>query len=155
MKILTIFLRFILLLITAILSHFTFVFFPGLLTWMAKSGASLIVLISFGFFLFASALAAYGIIFFAWRLLYLVDHKRIFSESGTFALRMIKLAFYSIAIIYLLAFFDIGVLGNIEHAPAPFTVEIFIVIFASAMGLFVNLLQRINQSVVRSSKEAS
>lgn len=153
MKILTIFLRFILLLIITILSHFTIFFFPSLLGWMAKSGASSIVLISFGFFLFSSAVASYGIIFFAWRLIYLVDHKRVFSNSGSFALKMIKLAFYSIAIVYVLSFFDFGVLGEIEQAPAPFTVEIFIVIFATAMGLFVNLLQKINQRVVTPKKE--
>ncbi|WP_125588421.1 DUF2975 domain-containing protein [Companilactobacillus jidongensis] len=147
MKILTIFLRFILVLIIAMLSHFVVYFFPSLLGWMHESGSSMITLGSFGFFLFSSALCAYGIIIFAWRLLYLVDHKCVFTASGTFALKVIKFCFYYIAIVYLLSFFDVGELANIEQAPAPFAAEIFIVVFATSMGLFVNLLQKINHRV--------
>ncbi|WP_125566824.1 DUF2975 domain-containing protein [Companilactobacillus insicii] len=154
MKILTIFLRFILLLIILMLSHFTIYFFPSLLGWMSDNGSNKFILTSFGFFLFSSAIFSYAIIFFAWRLIYLVDHNRIFSNSGTFALRMIQYAFYYIAIDYLISFFDIGELANIEQAPAPFTAQIFIIVFATSMGLFVNLLQRINQRVVSSQTSA-
>jgi len=147
MRILTILLRLILILIIAILSHFTFYFFPYLLSWMHESHASMAVLISFGFFLFSSAICSYGIILFAWRLLYLVDHQRSFSASSAFALKVIKYFFYYIAAVYFLAFFDFGALANIENAPAPFVVEIFVTVLAISLGLFVNLLQRINQRV--------
>lgn len=150
MKLSTISLRFILCIIAALLTSFTVSFFPSLLTFMNSNNVTFINTLVFGILLFASAICSYVIIGFSWRLLYLIDHRRFFTESSIFAFKIIKYLFYSIAIIYVSAIFGVFQLINIQHIPAPFVVEIFLIILALTLGAFTNLLQIITQNIIHS-----
>lgn len=148
MKILTIFLRFTLCIMLFLVSVICYRSFPALLVFMYESYTSLLVVITYGILLYASGICTYGIIFFAWRLLYLTDHRKLLSNSGIFAVRMIKIFFYSIAILYVTSIFGVIAETRIIKAPAPLTIELFLIILGSTIGAFSNVLQKIMQNEV-------
>ena len=152
MKILTIFLRFTLCIMLILLTRISAIFFPNLLGYMAGH-MGLFTVIFFGICLYLSAICSYGIIFFAWRLLYLIDHQHNFSPANLFAVTMIKKLFYSIAIIYLPATWGVWELVKLEKAPMPITMEIFILILSLSLGAFSHVLQRVMQHFAPKSSQ--
>ncbi|APX71491.1 DUF2975 domain-containing protein [Companilactobacillus allii] len=155
MKISTISLRLILCIIAALLTSFTVSMFPSLLMFMHDNGVTTFNIVTFGILLFASAICSYGIIILAWRLLFLIDRNRLFSGSSIFTFKIIKYLFYTIAIVYCLAVFGVFKLISIQHIPAPFVVEIILIILGTTLGVFTSLLQRIMQNTVEHRSDPS
>ncbi|WP_338232369.1 DUF2975 domain-containing protein [Companilactobacillus muriivasis] len=143
MKLPTLFLRFTLCIMIFLLTIISLRSFPSLLIFMNENKTSLLILVPYAVLLYTSAILSYGIIIFAWRLLYLTDHDRLFSKAGVLAVKIIKIFFYTIAVIYVLAIFGVCEEANILNAPAPITIELFLIILGLTIGVFVNVLQKI------------
>lgn len=147
MKILTIFLRFTLCIMLFLVTVIGWDSFPALIGFLNESHVSYLILVPFAVLLYASSAFTYCIIFFAWRLLYLTDHHRLLTRSGIFAVRIIKISFYSIAVIYILAIFGLIAEARILEAPAPLVVELFLIILGLTIGVFANTLEKIMKGV--------
>jgi len=143
MKLQTLFLRFTLCIMILLLTIISLRSFPSLLIFMNENKTSLFILVPYAILLYTSAILSYGIIILAWRLLYLTDHNRLFSKTGVLAVRIIKIFFYTIAVIYVLAIFGVCEEANILNAPAPITIELFLIVLGLTIGVFVNALQKI------------
>lgn len=143
MKLPTLFLRFTLCIMVFLLTIISLRSFPSLLIFMNENRTSLLILIPYAVLLYTSAVLSYGIIILAWRLLYLTDHDRLFSKAGVLAVKIIKIFFYTIAVIYILAIFGVCEEANILNAPAPITIELFLIILGLTIGVFAHVLQKI------------
>jgi len=143
MKLPTLFLRFTLCIMVFLLTIISLRSFPSLLIFMNENRTSLLILIPYAVLLYGSAVLSYGIIILAWRLLYLIDHDRLFSKAGVLAVKIIKIFFYTIAVIYVLAIFGVCEEANILNAPAPITIELFLIILGLTIGVFAHVLQKI------------
>jgi len=143
MKLPTLFLRFTLCVMIFLLTIISLRSFPSLLIFMNENKTSLFILVPYAILLYTSAILSYGIIILAWRLLYLTDNNRLFSKTGVLAVRIIKIFFYTIAVIYVLAIFGVCEEANILNAPAPITIELFLIVLGLTIGVFVNVLQKL------------
>jgi len=143
MKLPTLFLRFTLCIMIFLLTIISLRSFPSLLIFMNENKTSLFILVPYAILLYTSAILSYGIIILAWRLLYLTDNNRLFSKTGVLAVRIIKIFFYTIAVIYVLAIFGVCEEANILNAPAPITIELFLIVLGLTIGVFVNVLQKL------------
>ncbi|MFD1417588.1 DUF2975 domain-containing protein [Companilactobacillus keshanensis] len=153
MKKLTTFLRLSLCIMLFFLTLITVFMFPNVLSFMiqVKTAPSLIIL--FGIGTYASAIGAYTIIFFAWRLLYLIDHDKAFSNSSLFSLNKIKWIGFSIAVIYILLIPSVVTMENAECNPLSTITNIFLIGLGVTIGIFANVLERICNHVVKFETE--
>lgn len=149
MKKLTVFMRFSLCFLVFFLSIICIFMFPAVIIFMNQVKIDTLLTIIFGIGTYTSALGAYLIIFFTWRLLYLIDKNRIFSNSGIFALNKIKKIAFIIAAIYALLIPSVTVMSDAGCAPGVFFVNIFLIGLGATIGVFANILEKICLNVFK------
>ncbi|WP_125713163.1 DUF2975 domain-containing protein [Companilactobacillus kedongensis] len=153
MKKMTIFLRLSLCIMLFFLTLITFLMFPNVLSFMIQEKTAPLMIILFGIGIYASAIGSYAIIFFAWRLLYLIDHGKTFSNSSLFSLNKIKLIGFSIAGIYALLIPSVATFENADCNPLSAITNIFLIGLGVTIGVFANVLELICKHVVKFETE--
>lgn len=153
MRLLTKFLRLplcIMLLVLAIICGF---FFPFVISFMIQFKVDQLSTLTFAIGVYASAIGAFIIIFFTWRLLYLIDKKQAFSSSSLFALNKIKISAFTIAVIYTLLIHSVSYLDDIGCTPEVVIVNFFLIGLGITIGVFANLLEKICRRVLKFQTE--
>ncbi|WP_125566823.1 DUF2975 domain-containing protein [Companilactobacillus insicii] len=153
MKKLTISLRLVLCIILLLLTLVCIYLFPNLIGWNVQPEIPTMYKILFGIGLYLSGILSYVIIYFSWRLLHLVDHNNLFSQSGIFSLKMVRNLFYTISILYILMFPLFTVIDSDDCSPIGILMELFLIMLGLMVGAFVHVLQKISQQLINSKKE--
>lgn len=153
MKKLTIPLRFVLCIIFVSLTLVCIYAFPSMMSLGKQPEIPVFKKILFGIGLYLSGILSYAIIYFAWRLLHLIDHNQLFSEPGIFSLKVVKDLFYIIAILYAVMFPIFVDFTSDDCSPIGVLVEVFTIMLGLMMGIFVHVLQKISQRLINSKKE--
>ncbi|WP_334329409.1 DUF2975 domain-containing protein [Companilactobacillus sp. HBUAS59699] len=153
MRRLTIPLRIVLCLILFLLTLVCIYLFPDLISWNDRPDMALIFKILMGIGLYLSGIFSYAIIFFSWRLLHLIDHKHLFSNTGISSLKIIKNLFYAITVIYTVMFPLFTMIESDDCSPVGIMMEMFLIMLGLMVGTFVHVLQKLSQNLVNSKKE--
>jgi len=155
MKILTNYLRAILLLLAFLLALIFIYLFPDFLSVGSYAHISILIKIYFGTGLYLSGILSYLILFYSWKLLHLADMKNIFSATGIKLLRKIKILFYSIAATYVIIIPSFILMDSSDGSPIGILLETFLVMLGLMLGTFVNVLQLVVQRALNSKKKPS
>lgn len=149
MHLLTKFLRLPLCILLLVLTLICRFFFPFVISYMIRFKVDLLSTITFTVGVYASAIGAFIIIFFTWRLLYLIDKKQAFSPSSIFALNKIKISAFSIAVIYTLLINSVSNLADVGCTSEIVLVNFFLIGLGITIGAFASLLERICRRLIK------
>ncbi|WP_338232370.1 DUF2975 domain-containing protein [Companilactobacillus muriivasis] len=153
MKILTNYLRAILILLAALLVLIFIYLFPDFITAGSYAHINIFIKIYFGTGLYLSGILSYLIIWFTWRLLQLADKKAIFTANGVHALKRIKQLFYTIAPIYIVLAPAFKLMNSNDDSPIGILLDAFLIMLALMLGVFVNVLQLVVQKRTANYKQ--
>jgi len=153
MKILTYYLRAILILLASLLVLIFIYLFPDFITVGSYEHISIFIKIYFGTGLYLSGILSYLILWFTWKLLHLADKKAIFTTNGIQVLKIIKQLFYTIAIIYVVLIPAFILMTSNDDSPIGMLLDTFIIMLALMLGTFVNVLQLVVQKRTANYKQ--
>jgi len=153
MKVLTNYLRAILILLASLLVLIFIYLFPDFITAGSYTHISIFIKIYFGIGLYISGILSYLVIGCTWRLLHLTDKKTIFTTSGVHILQRIKQIFYSIAFIYIVLAPAFRLMNSNDDSPIGILLDVFLIMLALMLGAFVNVLQLVVQKRTANYKQ--